>query len=106
MAFRWASDILGKRRPLAVDLTSSMAELSGVEPSLLMATWPDRFMPDARNRRNNRFFMTLILYKDRLILNKSVDLFIKNDCNQYDLPTYKTDQGAGLIYRTDKWERN
>ena len=40
MAFRAVNDILGGSRPLLVDLTSRMAELSGALLSVLKPTWP------------------------------------------------------------------
>jgi hypothetical protein len=39
IASRLAEDIRGTRIPLFADFTSSMAELSGNEPLVLMATW-------------------------------------------------------------------
>ena len=39
MARRSKEFIRGARKPFVVLFTSSMAELSGAEPSVLMATW-------------------------------------------------------------------
>jgi hypothetical protein len=60
MEVRSAEVILGNRTPLFVDRTSSMAELSGMVPSVLMATCDQALSPVARKNSMKRFFIRVV----------------------------------------------
>jgi hypothetical protein len=62
MAFRCPKVIRGSNAAFVIDFTSGMAELSGVEASVLMATWALAIMLKAREKRKNRFFIELSYY--------------------------------------------
>ena len=61
--FTVAVSVRGINTPLVVDLTSSMAELLGVEASVLMATWALRVSVVARvrSKKVNCFMIVLFM---------------------------------------------
>ncbi len=60
-AVRWAVVILGTSIPVVVDFTSSIAEGSGVEPSVLMATCEKELIVKS-NKKLSKNGSTLFLW--------------------------------------------
>jgi hypothetical protein len=66
IAFRSAKVMRGARKPFDEDLTSSIAELPGALPSVLIATWEKALCPANSNIANKA---TILFMVNKIIVN-------------------------------------
>ena len=77
MESREDDEVLGINIPFVLLLISSMAELSGNEPSVLMETWALADKPASRNMILKRFFTDMFFMVIGLLIFQSLIVIVR-----------------------------